>query len=401
MRALRSRSRARRGSIARRSRSARAARVWSWSRSRGISTCAVPRSCGIGSIASTSTTRTKTRTTAIPIPACTSTLAASPRTQRDTQQHTHPSTRRNMPRSTRPDTRANTRGPTVGHTRTPTSGSVRQSTNRGDSMRTVLIASALSLGALTSATAQDFNWHGRLAAGKRLEVKGVNGDVRAVLASGAEAVVNARKQARRSDPDEVKIEVVESDEGVTICAVYPTPSRARHENICEPGDHWSSSTDNNDVTVDFEVQVPAGIEFNGQTVNGEMSAEGLKGDVRASSVNGSVRVSTTGLAEASTVNGSVTAEMGRADWANDLEVSPVKGGVQLSLPGELDTDVRATTVNGDIEPDDPLLTSGQFGPRRLRGTIGAGGPGLSPSTGKGGIRFEEGPESFGSGNPRA
>jgi len=43
-------------------------------------------------------------------------------------------------------------------------------------------------------------------------VKGVNGDVRAVLASGAEAVVNATKHSRRSDPDEVKIEVVETDE---------------------------------------------------------------------------------------------------------------------------------------------------------------------------------------------
>jgi len=257
-------------------------------------------------------------------------------------------------------------------------------------MRTVLIASALSLGALTSATAQDFNWHGRLAAGKRLEVKGVNGDVRAVLASGAEAVVNARKQARRSDPDEVKIEVVESDEGVTICAVYPTPSRARHENICEPGDHWSSSTDNNDVTVDFEVQVPAGIEFNGQTVNGEMSAEGLKGDVRASSVNGSVRVSTTGLAEASTVNGSVTAEMGRANWTNVLEFSTVNGGITLTLPPKLDTDVQAKTVNGEIESDYPLTVTGRFGPRRLRGTIGAGGRSLNLSTVNGEIRLRKG-----------
>src|SRR3989475_8907296 len=349
MRALRSRSRARRGSIARRSRSARAARVWSWSRSRGISTCAVPRSCGIGSIASTNTTRTKMRTTAIPIPACTSTLAASPRTQRNTQQHTHPCTRRDMPRSTPPDTRANTREPTVGHTRTPTSGSVRPSTNRGDSMRTVLIASAVSLGALTSATAQDFNWHGRLAAGKRLEVKGVNGDVRAVLARGADAVVNALKQARRSDPDEVKIEVVESDEGVTICAVYPTPARARHENICEPGDHWSSSTDNNDVTVDFEVQVPAGIEFNGQTVNGEMSAEGLKGDVRASTVNGSVRVTTTGLAEASTVNGSVYAQLGRAGRDHHLWVISVKGRSRPVPPPQLDTDVQAKTGKRQIQ----------------------------------------------------
>jgi len=257
-------------------------------------------------------------------------------------------------------------------------------------MRTVLIASALSLGALTSATAQDFNWHGRLAAGKRLEVKGVNGDVRAVVASGAEAVVNARKQARRSDPDEVKIEVVESDEGVTICAVYPTPPRARHENICEPGDHWSSSTDNNDVTVDFEVQVPAGIEFDGQTANGEMSAEGLKGDVRASSVNGSVRVSTTGLAEASTVNGSVYAEMGRANWSNDLRFSTVNGGITLILPAKLDTDVRATTVNGDIESDYPLTISGKFGPRRLRGTIGAGGRSLNLSTVNGEIRLKKG-----------
>ncbi|HMC56197.1 MAG TPA: hypothetical protein VKH19_13535, partial [Gemmatimonadaceae bacterium] len=221
-------------------------------------------------------------------------------------------------------------------------------------MRTIMTAAALCLAAFATATAQDFNWHGRIAAGKRLEVKGVSGDVRAVLASGAEAVVNARKHARRSDPDDVEIKVVQSDEGVTICAVYPTPPRAREENSCEPGDRWHSSTDNNDVVVDFEVQVPAGVEFNGQTVNGEMSAEGLKGDVKASTVNGSVRVSTTGLAEASTVNGSVYAEMGHANWNDELEFSTVNGGITLILPGKLDTELRASTVNGEIDSDYPL-----------------------------------------------
>ena len=257
-------------------------------------------------------------------------------------------------------------------------------------MRSSLITALLSVAAAVSMQAQDFNWHGRLAAGKRLEVKGVNGDVRAVLASGGEAVVNARKHSRRSDPEDVKIEVVESDDGITICAVYPTPRHARQENRCEPGDRWHSSTDNNDVTVDFEVQVPAGIEFNGQTVNGEMSAEGLKGDVRASSVNGSVRVTTTGLAEASTVNGSVYAEMGRANWTNDLEFSTVNGGITLILPGKLDTDVRASTVNGDIETDWPLTISGRFSNRRIRGTIGAGGRGLNLSTVNGEIRLKKG-----------
>ena len=257
-------------------------------------------------------------------------------------------------------------------------------------MRTQLIVTALCLAAATTAAAQDFNWHGRIAAGKRLEVKGVNGDVRAVLASGAEAVVNATKHSRRSDPEDVKIEVVETEDGITICAVYPTPPRARQENVCEPGDAWRSSTDNNDVTVDFEVQVPAGVEFNGQTVNGQMSAEGLKSDVRASSVNGSVRVSTTGLAEASTVNGSVYAEMGRANWNNDLEFSTVNGGITLILPAKLDTEVRATTVNGEIESDYPMTIQGRIGPRRLRGTIGAGGRGLNLSTVNGEIRLKKG-----------
>ena len=258
-------------------------------------------------------------------------------------------------------------------------------------MRSLVMAAFLCVAAVAVAAAQDFNWHGRIAAGKRLEVKGVNGDVRAVLAGGAEAVVNARKHARRSDPDEVEIKVVESDQGITICAVYPTPRRAREENNCEPGDRWRSNTDNNDVVVDFEVQVPAGVEFIGKTVNGEMSAEGLKGDAHVSTVNGSVRVTTTGLAEASTVNGSVYAQMGRADWDSELEFSTVNGGITVILPsGQLNTEIRANTVNGEIESDWPMMVSGRFSQRRLRGTIGTGGRALSLSTVNGEIRLKKG-----------
>jgi hypothetical protein len=250
---------------------------------------------------------------------------------------------------------------------------------------------AIALGGWPGVTAaQDFRWHGRLAAGKRVEIKGVNGDVRAVAAAaGAEVEVTAAKHARRSDPDEVKIEVIEHDGGVTICAVYPTPRRARRENSCEVGDHWSSSTEDNDVTVDFDVRIPAGIAFGGRTVNGEMSAEGLKADVKASTVNGSVRVTTTGVVEASTVNGSVYVEMGRADWTNELEFSTVNGGITLILPDKLDAEVRASTVNGDLVTDYPMTISGRFGPRRMRGTIGAGGRSLSLSTVNGEIRLRK------------
>ncbi len=257
-------------------------------------------------------------------------------------------------------------------------------------MRSTLITTTLLLIAAGAASAQqDFRWHGRLAAGKTVEVKGVNGAVHAVAATGAEVEVTAAKTAHRSDPEDVKIDVIEHDGGVTICAVYPTPPRARRENACDVGDRWSSSTENNDVVVDFEVRIPAGVKFVGRTVNGEMSAEGLGADVAASTVNGSVRVTTRGLAEASTVNGSVYVEMGRADWTDELEFRTVNGTVTLILPAQLNTEVRASTVNGDLVSDYPLTVMGRFGPRRMRGTIGQGGRSLSLSTVNGEIRLRK------------
>ncbi len=253
-----------------------------------------------------------------------------------------------------------------------------------------LVLSAAALGARPStAQEQEFHWKGRLAPGKRLEIKGVNGDIRAAGTGGAEAQVDAIKRARRSDPEDVEVRVVEHADGVTICALYPTPRRARRENTCEPGDEWHSSTEDNDVKVHFTVSVPAGVEFHGRTVNGDVDAESLKADTRVSTVNGSVQVSTTGLAEASTVNGSVYVTMGRADWTGDLEFSTVNGGITLNLPAHLDTDVRATTVNGDLQSDYPVTVTGRFGPRRMNGTIGNGGRTLHLETVNGGIRLRK------------
>ena len=223
------------------------------------------------------------------------------------------------------------------------------------------------------ASAQDFHWTGRLAAGKRLEIKGVNGSIRAMPGSGDQIDVTARKTARRSDPQEVEIRVVPFEDGVAICAVYPTPRRARHENSCEPGDDWNSSTDNNDVTVDFIIKLPAGIVFDGRTVNGDVDADNLGADASVSTVNGSVNVSAAGHVEASTVNGTIRASMGRADWTGEAQFSTVNGGITLTLPDGVSAEVRAETVNGDLETDFPLTVSGRFGPRRMRGTIGNGG----------------------------
>ena len=236
--------------------------------------------------------------------------------------------------------------------------------------RIFAIAAAAGLCAST-AGAQDFNWRGNIAQGQSIEIKGVNGDVRAEPSGSNQVEVVAEKRGRRDDPSSVRVEVVPHAGGVTICAVYPNRDGAR-PNECAPGDGGRMNVQNNDVTVRFTVRVPAGVTLVGKTVNGEIDASRLNGDVFLNTVNGSVSFSTTGLGRASTVNGSIRGEIGSADWSD-------------TLPQTLSTDVRATTVNGDITADFPITVQGRVQRRKLEGTIGGGGRTLALDTVNGSI----------------
>jgi putative adhesin len=252
-------------------------------------------------------------------------------------------------------------------------------------MRTLVLLAVGLVAAVPVQAQQEWTWNGRLRQGQTVEIKGVNGNVRATFATGDQIQVRGVKRAERSDPDEVKIEVVEHADGVTICAVYPTPSRSREENSCQPGSAGHMNTQDNDVKVNFTVSVPAGVRLSARTVNGEVEVGDLRSDVDAATVNGSVRVSTTGLAEASTVNGSVDVTMGRADWTGELEFRTVNGGITVYLPATLNTEFSASTVNGSIDTDWPITVQGRLSPRRIRGTIGSGGRQLDMDTVNGSI----------------
>ena len=216
----------------------------------------------------------------------------------------------------------------------------------------------------------EFRLREPLAAGRTLEIRGINGNVSAEPAAGSEFEVVAVKRARRSDPDEVRIEVVRHAEGVLICAVYPNPGG--EPNTCEPNNNHSHVRDN-DTNVNFTVRVPAGVNFNGRTVHGNVEAEHLGADGDAKTVNGNINVSNTGLARAQTVNGSITAALGNANWPAGLEFKTVNGGIDLTLPASLSARVEAKTLNGEITSDFPLTVNGTFSRRRLSGTIGGGG----------------------------
>ena len=233
-------------------------------------------------------------------------------------------------------------------------------------------AAALLCSPAPATAQQDFRWQGAIAQGKAIEIKGVNGDIRAEPSGSNQVEVVAEKRATRDDPDSVRIDVVPHGGGVTICAVYPTRSGQR-ANECAPGDAGRSNVQNNDVTVRFTVRVPAGVTLVGKTVNGEIDATRLNGNVELSTVNGSVTFSTTATGRASTVNGSIRGEMGTADWSDTMKMSTVNGSITLTLPSTLSTELRASTVNGDINSDFPMTVQGRVSRRKIDATIGGGG----------------------------
>jgi Toastrack DUF4097 len=254
-------------------------------------------------------------------------------------------------------------------------------------MRRVLatvVFAALALWS-TAAGAADFEWQGRIAAGKTIEVKGVNGAIVALAGAGDEVRVTAVKHGHRSDPESVEVRKLEHEGGITICAVYPAPDGRPNE--CVPGEGGHMSTRDNDVVVDFTVAVPAGVRFVGRTVNGRVEARDLSGEAEAHTVNGGIELDTAGFGRAETVNGSIHARFGRADWTGSLDLTTVNGSVTVELPASAGARVEASTVNGSIETDFPLTVEGQLSRRHVSGTIGGGGGDLRLKTVNGSIHL--------------
>jgi DUF4097 and DUF4098 domain-containing protein YvlB len=251
---------------------------------------------------------------------------------------------------------------------------------------TMLVAAAMAMAIPARAAQEEFHWAGKVAAGAAVEVKGVNGGIAATGTSGADVLVTAIKKGRRSDPAQVKIDVVEHAGGVTICAVYPSSGAP---NECAPGRGGRMNVRDNDVNVEFHVKVPAGVRFVGRTVNGGVEAGGITADAEAETVNGGVDLEAAGTAQAQTVNGGIRVRLGRADWTGALRLKTVNGGIRVAAPEGLSADVKAATVNGEIQTDFPLTVTGRISRHRIEGTIGSGGRLLEMETVNGGIELRK------------
>lgn len=245
-------------------------------------------------------------------------------------------------------------------------------------------AAALAPGRARAAETEEFYWKGALASGKTLEIRGINGPIRAEPAPGREVEVRAVKKSRRCDPSVVRIEQFTTEDGMKICAIYPgrrdsssDPCEGQHN---DDDEHWDC-----DIRVSFVVKVPAGVRFLARTVNGDIEALQLDGAVEAATVNGSIELVTDGYAEASTVNGEIDVRMDSKGWPGSLDFRTVNGSITIEMPSGVNANLKAQTMHGSIESDFPLEVTGAVKKNKVRGTIGKGGPELSLATLNGSI----------------
>jgi hypothetical protein len=235
-----------------------------------------------------------------------------------------------------------------------------------------------------------FTWSGRIPEGRWISVRNLNGTIEVERATGDRVEVVAARITRRGNPEFVRFEVQKfgtGEQDVLVCALWGENSSCNELNYRS---RYDNSWRNNDVRVEFRVRVPRGVKVAVSNVNGEVSVDGASSEVDAESTNGSLFVSTTsGPVNARTTNGSIRAVMGKFDLKSDLRFESTNGSVIAEFADDIDAEIDLSTTNGRFLTDFPVTISGRIDPRRLRATLGKGGPRIRLHTTNGNVELRK------------
>ena len=250
-------------------------------------------------------------------------------------------------------------------------------------MRTYLLL-ATALATAAALPAQDYHFTKNLAAGDRLEISNINGNIDVTRAAGRLAEVTVTKIVKKGDGTLVKAIMEDGGSGMRVCTIYINHDPNRRS--CD-GDNNNSGRgrDTFEVEMHYIVRVPAGAKLNVDDVNGNVTVTGADADSKIETVNGDVIFDGVGASSLQTVNGKIVATFSGATWQGTMSVQTVNGSVELTFPADLSADVSGETVSGNINSSFPITIDQGFGPKSFKGRIGAGGRKLKIETVNGGI----------------
>jgi DUF4097 and DUF4098 domain-containing protein YvlB len=202
----------------------------------------------------------------------------------------------------------------------------------------------------------EFHQSYQLAAGAKVDVKGINGSVDIETAQGSTAQVNIYRSARtREDLEFRKVLVEQTASSLVI----------RGEN---------DNGRNRDVRQRVVLSLPRQIDLGVSGVNGRVGVGEVDGPVKLNGINGKVEVAQAmGFSNISGINGRVKMTITRLG-EQGIHVSGVNGGVELFFAEDLNADLDVTGINGNVNAEVPNVTIlGKVDRQNFHAKIGSGG----------------------------
>ena len=242
-------------------------------------------------------------------------------------------------------------------------------------LRSVTLSGVICLLLSFTASAQDFQKNYRIGAGASVSIHNISGDIKVTGYNGDTITVTATKEG----PDRDKVTIEDSSGGNSVDV------RARYPENCDCN-----------VSVRFDVKVPSEIRYRYDSivsVSGDLEISNVAGDLHTKSVSGDVTIKgAAGAVNAASVSGDVSVEIRSlegAEGAGNMEFSSVSGDVDVKLPGNLDAEVKMSTLSGDLKTDFPIqVEEKKRGPgRSASGRLGNGSRSLKLSTVSGDINL--------------
>lgn len=213
-----------------------------------------------------------------------------------------------------------------------------------------------------------FHYSRPLQAPRALHLYGLAGGV--VASPSKDGNVDVRAAVRGEHPERVRIVAREEARGVVVCVLYAdeSPDACRFDGVSRSrGDH----DDGREPRVDLFARVPRGVLIDANTIDGGVQITSPAAEASATTVNGNIEIVTSGAAKAETVNGNVA----------------------IRLAQNVDAEIGARTVSGEIRSNFPMtidtLPFG-FGPKSGHATLGRGGARVEASTVNGDIDVTRG-----------
>jgi hypothetical protein len=132
------------------------------------------------------------------------------------------------------------------------------------------------------------------------------------------------------------------------------------------------------------------------TVGGSLEAQALTGDLHFQSVSGDLTVvdGAGPSVRAESVSGDMVVDLDPAGEPTDIKLTSVSGEIAIRLPHPTDARVEANTTSGSVSNAfEDLRVSGQWGSKKITGTLGAGTGALRATTVSGSIALLRRPPS--------